>query len=120
MRWMSLAKKDGSKDMYCVGFVTHTVAKVVLNSRVTFEAWRLGKQSIESVSLGNFTGEDAFSEAKLAVENDVRSLSSSGHSAHGTATREASQGRSSSSEKSSVTAEVHAASFAPDAVEVQP
>jgi hypothetical protein len=118
VRWLSLARKDGTKDMYCVGFVTHTVAKVVVNGRVTFEAWRLGKQSIESVSLGNFSSEDAFERAKLAVEDDVRSLSSNGHSAHGTATREASQGRSSSSEKS-LSIQSHEAILAPGVVESQ-
>jgi hypothetical protein len=55
----------------------------------------------------------------------VRRASSSSSSntlsnAHGTATREASQGRSSSSAKSSVTAEVHAASLAPKSLESQP
>lgn len=40
-------------------------------------------------------------------------------SAHGTATREASQGRSSSSRSKAVTAEVHGASFAPNMAESQ-
>lgn len=111
--------KDGAKDLYAVGFVTHTVAKVVLNKRVTFEAWRLGKQVGESVSLGHFSGEDAFAEAKLAVEQDARSLSSSGQSAHGTAVREASQGRSNSSEKSRSIGADHAASLAPKQLEIQ-
>jgi hypothetical protein len=54
----------------------------------------------------------------------VRTASSSSSSntlsnAHGTATREASQGRSSSSRSKAVTAEVHAASLAPKPLEIQ-
>lgn len=65
---------------------------------------------------------DRFSEefAKgAAVMTSSSSTSRTPSSAHGTATREASQGRSSSSVKSSVTAEVHGASLGPEVAGVQ-
>jgi hypothetical protein len=65
--------------------------------------------------------QDSFVRIRRIAETDASSspLSSSHQSAHGTATREASQGRSSSNAKSSVTAEFHAARIAPKPLESQ-
>ena len=70
-RWRALKRKDDSMDMYAVGFCTHTVCKVVLNGRTTFEAWRCEDPAVQ---LGMFRGDKAFDEAKLCVENDARAL----------------------------------------------
>lgn len=72
MRWLSLMTKDGAKEKYAVGFVTHTVAKTVDAEGAAFTAWRLGQEVGESVELGIFRGENGFEMAKLCVENDVR------------------------------------------------
>jgi hypothetical protein len=75
MRWLSLMTKEGAKDKYAVGYVTHTVAKVITKDGPVFEAWRIGPEVGEGVQLGVFPqGEDnrGFEMAKLCVENDAR------------------------------------------------
>jgi hypothetical protein len=120
MKWRALMASDGSKEKYAVCFSTHTVCKVLVHGRVTFEAWREGNPPVK---LAAFSSEKAFEEAKLCVETDARDSSSSrstaNQSEHGTATREASQGRSSSSAKSRSMTPDHAASLAPMQLEIQ-
>jgi hypothetical protein len=69
MRWLALKREDGSKDPYAVGFVTHTVAKIVTDGKVMFEAWRLGKDTGDGTRLGDSEKPDG---AKLLVEQDAR------------------------------------------------
>lgn len=71
-RWISLMTKEGAKDKYAVGFVTHIVSKTFSNGKPNIEAWRCAAEPHESVMLGIFHGENAFEMAKLCVENDVR------------------------------------------------
>lgn len=73
-RWLALKRKDDSLEKYAVGFVTHTVCKTLHNGVQVFEAWRIAAEFTESVSLGVFTGGNAFELAKLCVENDAREL----------------------------------------------
>jgi len=72
MRWISLLTKDGAKEKYAVGFVTHTVSKTLDDKGAVFTAWRLGESAEQSEALGVFRGENGFDLAKLCVENDVR------------------------------------------------
>lgn len=41
MKWLALNRKDGQRDLYAIGFVTHTVCKVYVLDQLTYEAWRL-------------------------------------------------------------------------------
>lgn len=61
---MALNRKDGKRDLYAIGFVTHTVCKVRVKGEWIYEGWRL-----PSERLGGFPNAQ---EAQTACEDDFR------------------------------------------------
>ena len=63
---MALNRKDGQKDKYAIGFVTHTVCKVSVMGKPTYEAWRLPAERLGG-------GYKSAEEAQGVCERDYRS-----------------------------------------------
>jgi len=73
-RWLGLKTKEGELEKYAIGFVSHTVSKAKVGGKDFFEAWRIAEDTVDSVQLGCFDGNNALERAKLCVENDMREL----------------------------------------------
>lgn len=64
MKWMALNRKDGQRDLYAIGFVTHTVCKVYVQRKLIYEAWRLPGER-----LGGYSN---LQDAQSECERDFR------------------------------------------------
>lgn len=67
MRWLALKKLDGAIDQYAIGYVTYTVAKVIVDGTPQFEAYRLAYNGREFLGTA-----DTAAGAKLIVERCSR------------------------------------------------
>jgi hypothetical protein len=65
MKWLALKRKDGGKDEYAIGLVTHTVCKIGNE----YETWRLDKP--EPLHLGMSSSS---AEAQTKAEKDARKV----------------------------------------------
>jgi len=68
MKWLAIKRKDGSVDPYAIGYVSHTVAKVMVMDQPRYEAWRL---VAPAVMLGSYP---QAKEAQAACERDMRAM----------------------------------------------
>jgi hypothetical protein len=63
MKWLPLKRKDGGKDEYAIGLVTHTVCKI----GEEYETWRLDKPTHLGMS-------STSAEAQTKAEKDARKV----------------------------------------------
>lgn len=65
MRWLNIAKKDGSHDPYCIGLVSYTITHGPQQTE-RYVAWRITAEP-PATMLGGYPTE---AEAKLACQED--------------------------------------------------